>query len=1009
MSGAGLRPPSAAELESPDPLVRRSAALALAESAGAEPEARLMGFVGDPDYRVREATIAVLARRYSSRVGEACRKLIREGRSPLARTAAAGILARAGEGGRPLLLECLSSDSAEVRRTAVRALPGPPADRPVVGALEAAMRLERDCGVRAELIAALGRSKRAEAVSCLLLELEGGSFWLAAHAAVALGEIGVPAVAPRLLALLPDASLRDAALAALSELRNPAVGEELARRAAAGETDPRLLSSLRLAAETAPSETVGRLTRLWPGAPADLRARLIDENGPVGGRRDAALLISRLDIPDAAAALVDAGTSLGTFEGLRHLPPSRYQDAVAAVLRTTDPEAAFTVLEVPAAPGERGALAILLSHPWPSVRAATLGRLPAGAAPLSDLVGLLAEERTETSLAAAFSLAAEARGSEPGRARACRSALLDRAQGPDGPGRASAVRALGRSDEPRTASALSRAIASSDPGVRAAGAAAAAFQRGVRDEDLRALLRDDEPDVRAAALRSLTRRAERRGGTVSLERRDLLPLLADEPGVAAAAAAALVAAAGAARPRIVREMLAERGPVRRGAIEEIPATRDRQAAEAVIPAAMHEDSETARLVIRAMAVARPEIAERVLVEGLRARRPDVRAAAAAAILERPAPVDSDGDLAEALAEALDHESDDEVLEELFTAVPVNGGRRCLEAVLRRLASREPTRGSDAAIEALAQRFPEDLRRAWESAPPRLAARLAHALAVASGARPHAAKATGLPARVCRLFGDLVRRRTGLASGAASQRRLELRLWAEARAAGSFPRLFAVLRESPTESPLFGRLLDAVAPRGRGFRPRDAGHQALADEILPERLLSRGADGTFDVWCVGCGTGEEPHALAMLLLEKGLGAEGRVRIKGSDLSPEALEVAASGTYARHAVAALSAEQRARHFVAAGAGDLRLRDEVRALVRFSPRGLFDEPLGSATYDAIFCRTLLPGLEEDERVRAVESLATFLKPGGYLLLDEKDGRMTAAAPLTLVRLGADIAWRR
>ncbi|HSB36775.1 MAG TPA: CheR family methyltransferase, partial [Thermoanaerobaculia bacterium] len=680
-----------------------------------------------------------------------------------------------------------------------------------------------------------------------------------------------------------------------------------------------------------------------------------------------------------------------------------------AALRTTDPEAAFTVLEIPAGPGERAALGILLSHPWPAVRAATLGRLPAGAAPLSDLVGLLAEERADTSLAAAFSLAAESRGSEPSRARACRSALLDRARGPDGPGRASAVRALGRSVDPGTASALSRAMGSPDPGVRAAGAAAAAFQRGVRDEDLRSLLRDEAADVRAAALRSLTRRAERRAWTGALARRELLPLLADEPRVAAAAAAAIVAAAGTDRPRIVCEMLAERGPVRRGAIEEIPATRDRLAAEAVIAAATHEDTETARLVLRAMAVARPEIAERVLVDGLRARRAEVRAAAAAAILECPSPVDSDGALAEALAEALDHESDDEVLEELFEAVPVNGGRRCLEAVLRRLASGEPSRGSEAAIEALAQRFPEDVRRAWESAPSRLAARLAHALAVASGARPRAAMATGLPPGVCRLFGHLVRRRTGLAFRAASRRRLELRLWAEARAAGSFPRLLAVLRESPTESPLFGRLLDAVSPPGRGFRPRDAGHQALADEILPERLLSRGTDGTFDVWCVGCGTGEEPHALAMLLVEKGLGETGRVRIKGSDLSHEALEVAASGTYARHAVAALPADQRARHFVVAGAGALRLSVEVRALVRFSLRGLFDEPRGSATYDAIFCRTLLQGLEEDVRSRAGETLATFLKPGGYLLLGEGDGRAAASAPLTLVRLGADVAWRR
>jgi len=51
----------------------------------------------------------------------------------------------------------------------------------------------------------------------------------------------------------------------------------------------------------------------------------------------------------------------------------------------------------------------------------------------------------------------------------------------------------------------------------------------------------------------------------------------------------------------------------------------------------------------------------------------------------------------------------------------------------------------------------------------------------------------------------------------------------------------------------------------------------------------------------------------------------------------------------------------------------------------------------------------LDDGARSRAVETLAAFLKPGGYLLLGEGDGPTVAGTSLTLVRLDGALAWRR
>ena len=270
-------------------------------------------------------------------------------------------------------------------------------------------------------------------------------------------------------------------------------------------------------------------------------------------------------------------------------------------------------------------------------------------------------------------------------------------------------------------------------------------------------------------------------------------------------------------------------------------------------------------------------------------------------------------------------------------------------------------------------------------------------------------ATGLTPSVFRLYVDLVRKRTGLVMSESRRDRLTTRLWAQARAEGSFARLYARLRELPTDSPAFGQLLDAASDTRSAFFEDSASLDALSDEIAPERLLALGADGVLDVWCVGCATGEEPYSLAIRLQEKGIAPGRRVRIRGTDISPDVIRRARDGVFAAHSLRPVSPERRATFFEPAGEGRFRIKEPVLSAVYFATRSLLDEPKGSGAFDAILCRNVLPFLEEDVRGRAVETLALFLKPGGYLLLGREDGVAAASTPLTVVPLRNDIAYRR
>ncbi len=263
--------------------------------------------------------------------------------------------------------------------------------------------------------------------------------------------------------------------------------------------------------------------------------------------------------------------------------------------------------------------------------------------------------------------------------------------------------------------------------------------------------------------------------------------------------------------------------------------------------------------------------------------------------------------------------------------------------------------------------------------------------------------------VFRLLADLVRKRTGFVINDAHRLRMETRLSGEARTAGSFYQLYTQLREEPSDSQAFGRLLDASV-NGETYFFRDMGGLlAFAEEIVPERILASGMDGEIQVWSAGCATGEEPFTLAMMLLEKGILPARKVRIRGSDASPDAIRRARAGIYGSHSLRATSESRRRDYFVETSPGKWSVRNEVRQYVTFDAVPFSLETNNSSNLDVIICRNVLIYLEDEARVRTVELFTQRLKPGGYLLLGPSDALAASSTPLKLVRLSNDVAYRK
>ena len=190
----------------------------------------------------------------------------------------------------------------------------------------------------------------------------------------------------------------------------------------------------------------------------------------------------------------------------------------------------------------------------------------------------------------------------------------------------------------------------------------------------------------------------------------------------------------------------------------------------------------------------------------------------------------------------------------------------------------------------------------------------------------------------------------------------------------------LLREHPEEThALFQELLISVT---RFFRDPEA-FAALEETVIPTLFEGRGAAEQVRVWSVGCATGEEAYALAMLLHEQAerMDRPPELQVFATDLSDEALETAREGRYPESVAADLPPERVERYLVPEGA-HYRVRQELREMVLFANHNVLSDPPFSKL-DLVSCRNLLIYLNRAMQESAFERLHYALRPGGVLFL--------------------------
>jgi chemotaxis protein methyltransferase CheR len=244
----------------------------------------------------------------------------------------------------------------------------------------------------------------------------------------------------------------------------------------------------------------------------------------------------------------------------------------------------------------------------------------------------------------------------------------------------------------------------------------------------------------------------------------------------------------------------------------------------------------------------------------------------------------------------------------------------------------------------------------------------------------------------KFLSDFVYKHCGIVLGEHKRQLVQGRLLRRLRALGldGFDEYVDLLRTDPDSE--LGELASAISTNVTAFFREMHHYDLLVDELLPRWLEAKRNEGRLRIWSAGCSTGEEPYALAMVLAEalERTGSKVDARILATDLSPQALGAARSGTYSLERMSGISETRRNRWFLR-GEGTYEglacVHPRLRELVTIQPLNLLQEWPMRGPFDAIFCRNVVIYFDKPTKQRLFERYAGLLAPGGYLFLGHSE----------------------
>lgn len=166
---------------------------------------------------------------------------------------------------------------------------------------------------------------------------------------------------------------------------------------------------------------------------------------------------------------------------------------------------------------------------------------------------------------------------------------------------------------------------------------------------------------------------------------------------------------------------------------------------------------------------------------------------------------------------------------------------------------------------------------------------------------------------------------------------------------------------------------------------------LRDVAIPNVIKRNTHKKRIRIWSAGCSTGEEPYSIAMTMKDIVSKMPGwDVEIVATDIDSDVLSAAAQGVYKHERVGAMTSHILREHFLCGKGsmdGMVKLKRDVRELIRFHQLNLIESWKMDEPFDLIFCRNVLIYFDKETQRGIVSRFAESMVDGGNLFLGHSE----------------------
>ena len=241
----------------------------------------------------------------------------------------------------------------------------------------------------------------------------------------------------------------------------------------------------------------------------------------------------------------------------------------------------------------------------------------------------------------------------------------------------------------------------------------------------------------------------------------------------------------------------------------------------------------------------------------------------------------------------------------------------------------------------------------------------------------------------RLWQALLEERTGMALAKERKTFLETSLNIRLRelGVGSYAEYYEQLVNRPPADTImeWSVLVDRLTVQETSFFRHRSSYD-LVEDYVRQRFSVPRPPTNFNVWSVGCSSGEEPYSLSMLLTETfaAMKVAPYWGISATDISLPVLAKARKGHYAARKVELVDPRLRERYFTRVSDREYEIAAELRNRVAFARVNVLElQKVPFQGLDIIYCQNMLIYFRRWRKREIVTRLADRLAPGGLMVL--------------------------